>query len=152
MGYPLDGDGPAERGAKRVESRAHLVSQLRAPDGPLQLVAQTEYLVGRNAAGAEDQRSVLVREGAHEDLGRVEGVPRIEVPLDVDDGAWTWHDDPVEQAQVRPALDPALDPVKVADHLRRLVGRVSQQRLAELPTVARGVAVLVAAALAGAAV
>src|SRR5882724_11817688 len=55
--------GPAEGGAELVESRAHLVSELRAPDGPLQLVAQSEYLVGRDAADAEDQGSLLMREG-----------------------------------------------------------------------------------------
>jgi hypothetical protein len=63
-------------------------------------------------------------------------MPHVEVALYVDDGARTRHDQSVEQAQVRPALDPALDPVIVVDRLRGLVGRVSKQRLAELPPVA----------------
>src|SRR2546427_12181199 len=40
------------------------------------------------------------------------------------------------RANVRRWRAPPLDPGKVVDHLRGLVGRVSQQRLAELPTVA----------------
>ena len=70
-----------------VETRAHVVSQLSAPDGPLQLVPHTEHLIGRDTIDGDHQGSIPVHEGAGEDLGRIEGMPHVEVALDVNDRA-----------------------------------------------------------------
>ena len=123
---------PGVRRAEPFQPGAHLVSHLTAPHRALELASHTEHLVGGYPRGGKDHGGVFVGESPRESLHRVEGVLHVEVALEMNRRSLSRGDHAVEQAQVRPSLHSPLDPVDVADQLRRLIGRVALQGLAEL--------------------
>src|SRR5882724_5025009 len=123
---------PGESREESLETGTHLVSHLTARHRAFELAPHPEHLVGRYPRREEDHGAVLVGESPCESLHGVEGVPHIEVAFEMDGLALAGHDHAVEQAHMRPSLHSPLDPVDLAGQLRRLIGRVSLQCLAEL--------------------
>src|SRR5438876_8834847 len=106
------GGGACQGGADPLEPLTHLVPELAPADRALQLVPHAQNLVRREAARGEDHGAVEIREGAGDDLSGVVGVPNVEVALDVDGGTVAGRDDLSEQAEIRPTLHSALEPVE----------------------------------------